>query len=56
MLAAAERARLAARQTETLQGGELQIATVRSLAVRRGVGTGRARFRSTWSSTGFESA
>ena len=33
MLAAAQRARLAARQTETLQGGELEIATVRSLAV-----------------------
>ena len=32
MLAAAQRARLAARQTETLQGGELEIATVRSLA------------------------
>lgn len=33
MLAAAQRARLAARQTETLEGGELEIATVRSLAV-----------------------
>src|SRR5438270_5352522 len=33
MLAAAQRARMAARQTETLEGGELQIATVRSLAV-----------------------
>lgn len=33
MLAAAQRARLAARQTETLQGGELETATVRSLAV-----------------------
>jgi len=33
MLAASQRARLAARQTETLEGGELEIATVRSLAV-----------------------
>jgi DNA-binding transcriptional LysR family regulator len=33
MLAAAERARLAVRQTEALEGGELEIATVRSLAV-----------------------
>jgi DNA-binding transcriptional LysR family regulator len=33
MLAAAERARLAVRQTEALERGELEIATVRSLAV-----------------------
>jgi DNA-binding transcriptional LysR family regulator len=33
MLAAAQRARLAVRQTEALEGGELEIATVRSLAV-----------------------
>jgi DNA-binding transcriptional LysR family regulator len=33
MLAAAQRGRLAVRQTEALEGGELEIATVRSLAV-----------------------
>jgi DNA-binding transcriptional LysR family regulator len=33
MLAASRRARLAVRQTEALEGGELEIATVRSLAV-----------------------
>jgi DNA-binding transcriptional LysR family regulator len=33
MLAASHRARLAVRQTESLEGGELEIATVRSLAV-----------------------
>ncbi len=33
MLAASQRARLAVRQTEALEGGELEIATVRSLAV-----------------------
>jgi DNA-binding transcriptional LysR family regulator len=33
MVAAAERARLAVRKTEALEGGELEIATVRSLAV-----------------------
>jgi DNA-binding transcriptional LysR family regulator len=33
MLAAAQRARLAVRKTEALEGGELEIATVRSLAV-----------------------
>lgn len=33
ILAAAQRARLAVRQTEQLEGGELEIATVRSLAV-----------------------
>src|SRR5205823_1352527 len=33
MLAAAGRARLAVRQTAALEGGELEIATVRSLAV-----------------------
>ncbi len=33
MLAAAQRARLAVRQTAALEGGELEIATVRSLAV-----------------------
>jgi DNA-binding transcriptional LysR family regulator len=33
ILAAAQRARLAVRQTEELEGGELEIATVRSLAV-----------------------
>ncbi len=33
MVAAAERGRLAVRQTEALEGGELEIATVRSLAV-----------------------
>ena len=33
MLGAAQRARLAVRQTATLEGGELEIATVRSLAV-----------------------
>jgi DNA-binding transcriptional LysR family regulator len=33
MLAASRRARLAVRQTETLEAGELEVATVRSLAV-----------------------
>lgn len=33
MLAASQRARLAVHRTETLEGGELEIATVRSLAV-----------------------
>jgi DNA-binding transcriptional LysR family regulator len=33
MLAASQRARLAVRQTEAVEGGELEIATVRSLAV-----------------------
>jgi DNA-binding transcriptional LysR family regulator len=33
MIGAAQRARLAVRQTEALEGGELEIATVRSLAV-----------------------
>jgi DNA-binding transcriptional LysR family regulator len=33
MLAASQRGRLAVRQTEALEGGELEIATVRSLAV-----------------------
>jgi DNA-binding transcriptional LysR family regulator len=33
LLAASQRARLAVRQTESLEGGELEIATVRSLAV-----------------------
>jgi DNA-binding transcriptional LysR family regulator len=47
MLAAAERGRQAVRQTDALEGGELQIATVRSLAVGvlpELIGTFRSRY------------